>query len=196
MSEEAARSPEIPASPESNDSPSARRISNPRPKKQAKSAKRKETTEVKSGEPESKASKFPEFPEATAFDGDKAPQGDWPEPEAPSSGNPAVSENPKRKRRRKKGKGGGNNPQNVIPTGDVETAPAESAEAAQSHRQQPHAPRVKHDPELLAKHAWKIYLAEVSEEGVALVGDNDAKELSRRCFRLAEIFLDEQARRR
>ena len=43
--------------------------------------------------------------------------------------------------------------------------------------------------------AWKIYLSEVSEEGVALIGDNDAKDLSRRCFRLAEIFLEEQNRR-
>lgn len=49
---------------------------------------------------------------------------------------------------------------------------------------------------MLSKLAWKIYLAEVSEEGVALIGDNDAKELSRRCFRLAEIFMEEQTRRR
>ena len=31
---------------------------------------------------------------------------------------------------------------------------------------------------------------------VALIGDNDAKDLSRRCFRLAEIFIEEQTRRR
>ena len=55
---------------------------------------------------------------------------------------------------------------------------------------------MRFDPEALSKLAWKIYLSEVSEEGVALIGDNDAKELSRRCFRLAEIFLEEQARRR
>lgn len=59
-----------------------------------------------------------------------------------------------------------------------------------------HPPRVRLDPDLLAERAWKIYLAEISEEGVALVGDNDAKELSRRCFRLAELFLEEQARHR
>ncbi|RYD48367.1 MAG: hypothetical protein EOP85_03680 [Verrucomicrobiaceae bacterium] len=63
----------------------------------------------------------------------------------------------------------------------------------QQHQQQ-QRPRI--DPELLTKMAWKIYLAEVSEEGVALIGDNDAKELSRRCFRLAEIFAEEQMRRR
>ena len=51
------------------------------------------------------------------------------------------------------------------------------------------------DPEILAKKAWKIYLSEVSEEGIALINDHDAKELSRRCFRLAEIFMDEQNRR-
>lgn len=61
---------------------------------------------------------------------------------------------------------------------------------------QPIQPRSKVDPEELAKRAWKIYLAEVSEEGVALIGDADARELSRRCFRLAEIFIEEQSRRR
>ncbi|MBC7979096.1 MAG: hypothetical protein H7Y36_00865 [Armatimonadetes bacterium] len=52
------------------------------------------------------------------------------------------------------------------------------------------------EPEKVAKNAWKIYLAEVSEEGVALIGDNDARELARRCFRLSEIFLEEESRRR
>lgn len=61
---------------------------------------------------------------------------------------------------------------------------------------QPVQQRSKVDPEELAKRAWKIYLAEVSEEGVALIGDADARELSRRCFRLAEIFIEEQSRRR
>lgn len=59
----------------------------------------------------------------------------------------------------------------------------------------PQTPRRKVDPDKLAKNAWKIYLAEVSEEGVALIGDNDGRELARRCFRLAEIFLEEEDRR-
>lgn len=50
------------------------------------------------------------------------------------------------------------------------------------------------DPELVAKRAWKIYLGEVSEEGLALINDNTAREMARRSFRLAEIFLEEQAR--
>jgi len=50
-------------------------------------------------------------------------------------------------------------------------------------------------PEQISKRAWKIYLAEVGEEGVALINDTDARELSRRCFRLAEIFMEEEARR-
>jgi hypothetical protein len=33
-------------------------------------------------------------------------------------------------------------------------------------------------------------------EASAPTGDNDAKNLSRRCFRLAEIFIEEQTRRR
>lgn len=55
--------------------------------------------------------------------------------------------------------------------------------------------RSRPDPDKIAKNAWKIFLAEVSEEGVALIGDNDARELARRCFRLAEIFLEEEGRR-
>lgn len=63
------------------------------------------------------------------------------------------------------------------------------------NRPQLQKPRRKLDPEKVAKNAWKIFLAEVSEEGVALIADNDARELARRCFRLSEIFLEEEERR-
>lgn len=46
----------------------------------------------------------------------------------------------------------------------------------------------------LCRKAWEIYLAEVSEEGVELFPDNDGRELARRSFRLAEIFLLEELR--
>jgi hypothetical protein len=65
----------------------------------------------------------------------------------------------------------------------------------QDNRPQPHKPRRKPDPSKVAKNAWKIFLAEVSEEGVALIGDNDARELARRCFRLSEIFIEEEDKR-
>jgi hypothetical protein len=71
----------------------------------------------------------------------------------------------------------------------------ESTVEPRESRHQPHKPRHKPDPEKVAKNAWKIFLAEVSEEGVALIGDNDARELARRCFRLSEIFLEEEDRR-
>jgi hypothetical protein len=74
--------------------------------------------------------------------------------------------------------------------------PPHGQSSQQHQQQQPPQQRFKIDSEELAKRAWKIYLAEVSEEGVALIGDSDARELSRRCFRLAEIFLEEQSRRR
>jgi hypothetical protein len=125
---------------------------------------------------------------------------DWPEPEAPEETR-QQDNNKRNKRRRRKGKGGGQAPvdaqssggegDNDDPAGD--SVPAAPAPPRQS---QPHSHRPKSDPELLAKFAWKIYLAEISEEGVALVGDNDARDLARRCFRLAEIFLDEQSRKR
>lgn len=75
--------------------------------------------------------------------------------------------------------------------------PQENSTQRDSTRPQrpPQKQRSKPDPEKVATKAWKIYLAEVSEEGVALIGDNDARELARRCFRLAEIFLDEEIRR-
>jgi hypothetical protein len=97
----------------------------------------------------------------------------------------------KRKRRRRKGKG---------PAGrGGEPTPAEDRsppQGAESGPQEPRGSRFKPDPERLAKFAWKIYLSEISEEGVALTADSDARELSKRCFRLAEIFLEEESRRR
>jgi hypothetical protein len=124
---------------------------------------------------------------------------DWPEFE--SLGDEKAPEGTKRnkRRRRKGGKGGGQSQSPVeAPTAVDEPAAGEISGSAPVPRPAPPAPaqRPKADPELLAKFAWKIYLAEVSEEGVALIADNDARELSRRCFRLAEIFLEEQARRR
>jgi hypothetical protein len=178
MSEESATPPESPAITDVGGTQANRRVSNPRPKKKTKSSKPEKSTEEGAAEP---AAKFPEFPESS--EPASAPSADWPEPEAPSSGNAATSENTKRKRRRKKGKGG-NNSQNAAPAGDADES------------QRPQQSRVKIDTELLAKFAWKIFLAEVSEEGVALVTDSDAKEITRRCFRLAEIFLEEQSRRR
>ena len=207
MSDESAPSPETVSTPTAADAPRVRRISNPRPKKKvANVAKVADATGEADPAPEvAKRSKFPEFPpssDAEDHADDSSLRGDWPEPEAASSGQPTSPENPKRKRRRKKGKG--NNAQNAGPQAEPEQAPRladdsvdapTSPQQAQPPRPNP-SPRPKLDPELLAKFAWKIYLSEVSEEGVALVGDHDAKELTRRCFRLAEIFLEEQARRR
>jgi len=117
----------------------------------------------------------------------------------------------KRSNRRRRGKGKSGT-QNLDQTKETES-PAEAsaeipdtAEGARNEkpasREQPNAnqrppqpPRRKPDPEKVARNAWKIYLAEVSEEGVALIGDNDARELARRCFRLSEIFLEEADRR-
>ena len=47
----------------------------------------------------------------------------------------------------------------------------------------------------IAQKAWKIFLAEVGEEGLALIGDKEAKELTKRSFRLGEIFQEEEQRR-
>lgn len=214
MSDEKAPTPESTAIPEQAAAPRIRRISTPRPKKVAKAAT---PTEAAASKPAPVAapvigsvpsSIVPSREEQT----EPASQGehDWPEPDAESSGGAqSPSESAKRKRRRRKGKGQGqlqaNGAQNNA--SEISSEEPRPVEATQDPRPRPqpihppaphHPPqqRQKIDPELLTKMAWKIYLAEVSEEGVALIGDNDAKDLSRRCFRLAEIFIEEQFRRR
>jgi len=127
---------------------------------------------------------------------------EWPEPEPASSGRQEGQESSKRKRRRKKNKNNQHQAQLQTPASDDSDSPqiATIIESAEPQPKPfplpPQPPRPRQDPEVVAKYAWKIYLAEVSEEGVALIGDHDAKDLARRCFRLAEIFLEEQSRRR
>ncbi len=48
---------------------------------------------------------------------------------------------------------------------------------------------------MLQECAWKIFLGEVTEEGLALLDDRSTAEVSRRAFRAAELFLIEAARR-
>ena len=126
--------------------------------------------------------------------------------------NPAgeAGGNSKKRRRRKKKhgqqapQGQGQHPHAVSaphydgpPPPSAVTYSAAPAEAA-SHAPAPAmhaAPRPKLDPDMLAKKAWKIFQSEVGEEGLALIDDHDAREISRRCFRLAEIFMEEAARR-
>lgn len=52
---------------------------------------------------------------------------------------------------------------------------------------------VKVDTKTVAQRAWKIFLSEVSEEGIALISDKDAHELARRSLRVAEIYSREEA---
>lgn len=138
----------------------------------------------------------------------------WPEVETIQGPGNQPSGSGKRKRRRKK-KGGQAQQQGgaVISLESSATAPrgntAQPPAAARSQEQAPvetivvptRAPqasqgtRVQLDPEDLAKKAWKIFQSEVAEEGLALIGEQDARELSRKSFRLAEVFLEEQARR-
>lgn len=62
----------------------------------------------------------------------------------------------------------------------------------QPQTQQPAQPKV--NPDELVRRAWKIFLGEVTEEGLALMDDRTAAEASRRAFRVAELFLLEAAR--
>ena len=81
------------------------------------------------------------------------------------------------------------------PSDEITNQNRESTRGRQNRNRPPEQQKAKLDPEKVSKKAWSIFLAEVSEEGVALITDNDARELSRRCFRLAELFLQEEQRR-
>jgi hypothetical protein len=138
-----------------------------------------------------------------------SPRAAWPEVETIQGGNQPPTSGKRKRRRKKKGGQGGQAP---AVAGSSEAAPlpprqpqvqprreerqvqevSEPIEAAPPRQQ---GPRVQLDPDDLAKKAWKIFQSEVAEEGMALIGDQDARELSRKSFRLAEIFLEEQARR-
>jgi len=52
------------------------------------------------------------------------------------------------------------------------------------------------DSKKVASRAWKMFLAEVSEEGLALMDDQTAREAARRAFRCAEFFMMEESRRK
>jgi len=205
MSDEPTPSPDLTPEPATVVKPRARRISSPRSKK---AARVKEAAIGTAALPPAEAALeiIEEFPPGPL-------ENEWPEPDAATAGLAPPGESAKRKRRRRKGKGNGSQnppshpPENAASSLGEFTSESTTSEANLAPRpaNQPasppkpntqQAPRPKIDPELLTKMAWKIYLAEVSEEGVALIGDNDAKDLSRRCFRLAEIFIEEQLRRK
>jgi hypothetical protein len=131
---------------------------------------------------------------------------EWPAPEeASSGGSQSQSDSAKRKRRRRKGKSTSSAPvvfesdasqdgHQLVATPELEAEKPQRESTSFPQPQQ--APRSKPSPEFLTKMARKIFLEEIGEEGVALITDQDARDLARRCFRLAEIFVDEQARRR
>jgi len=194
---------------------SARRVSNPRPKKVAKkvaaeSAPEPQTVEpaavaeapvapapasVREEAPVSHESTRREDREEREEGGSRTP---WAEPETIQG--ETGGQSGKRKRRRKK-KGGANVHPNEgqVPRAQVPGSEGASLQApvrpVQPQPAPQQAPRVAFDLEEVSKKAWKIFLSEVSEEGLALIGDNDARDLTRRSFRLAEIFLEEKARR-
>ena len=58
---------------------------------------------------------------------------------------------------------------------------------------QPQDKVVKLDNKKISKRAWKIFLGEVNEEGLALIADKEARELAKRSLRVAEIYTHEEA---
>jgi len=52
-------------------------------------------------------------------------------------------------------------------------------------------PRVEINPEKLSKKAWKIFVSEVTEEGLALLDDRALRDYARSSLNAARIFLEE-----
>lgn len=50
------------------------------------------------------------------------------------------------------------------------------------------------DADELSKRAWKIFQADVAEEGITLIDNSTGRNLALRSFELARVFLEEQAR--
>lgn len=116
-----------------------------------------------------------------------------------SNSEPPGNSKKRRRRKKKHGQSQGQQPHAVAPAPDYyppqSAEPVASAPAASPAPVMHAAPRPKLDSDEVSKKAWKIFLSEVGEEGLALIDDHDAREISRRCFRLAEIFLEEASRR-
>jgi len=140
---------------------------------------------------------------------DPAPAEPPTEPRAEAAREAAEAEGRDESRGKSKpSKGGGDDgPGEALPTATVDEPPGGSSGGSSRRRRRRRKsgdtregdggpkPSADLDPDKVAKFAWKIFLAEVSEEGLALIGDQDARELSRRSFRLAEVFLEEAERR-
>lgn len=120
----------------------------------------------------------------------------WPEPETVTK--PQGEGNGKRKRRRRKKKGGAADHGSHADAHGNEYA-VEGDDVHQPQQPQaskpPQPQRAALDGQEVADYAWKIFRAELAEEGLDLVDDHDAREITRRSFRLAEIFLEEKTRR-
>ena len=144
--------------------------------------------------------------EAPQHPQDDSARSGWPEIETIQGGNQPPTSGKRKRRRKKKGGQGGQAP---AMAGSLEVAPLpprppqsqprrevqEVSEPVEASAPRQQGPRVQLDLDDLAEKAWKIFQSEVAEEGMALIGDQDARELSRKSFRLAEIFLEEQSRR-
>lgn len=88
-----------------------------------------------------------------------------------------------RRRNRNKNKGRNDQPQDY------------QAQASHPYGTPQPAPQQHIDQDEWAQKAWKIFLGEVTEDGLALIDDPAAKELANRAFRVAELFLLEKSRR-
>ena len=200
QNEESPAAPEAPAAKVAKKRPAVRKSAKPAAKNSVESAPAAAPESSPEPTPAPRAETSAEPPAPSEADASDTSDGgriaflvETPAPE------PGGGSKKRRRRKKKHGQGAQGQPQHphaVSGPGDgpghaPSVTSAEAVHAPAMHA----APRPKLEPEEVAKKAWKLFQSEVGEEGLALIDDHDAREMSRRCFRLAEIFLEEAARR-
>lgn len=170
----AAAEPPAPAPQETPRPEAAHRKSKPKKNAEAVTPAASAATEPEGNAPvPAPRVELPEIPEPPAEFRKPEPVPGFAMPEV-VGGNEGGSSNNRRKRRRNRNRNREDNNRDAL--------------------QNRNTPSV--DPEELYRRAWKIFLGEVTEEGLALMDDRTAAEASRRAFKVAEIFLQEAGRHR
>jgi len=164
--------------------------SKPQPAAEARPARPMVVRDARRSEPRESESRDSEHRDSESRD-----TGPEPIPFFVENSNSEPPGNSKKRRRRKKKHGQAQGQQPHVAAAAPEFYPSQASEPAAPAPVMHAAPRPKLDSDEVSKKAWKIFLSEVGEEGLALIDDHDAREISRRCFRLAEIFMEEASRR-
>ncbi len=86
------------------------------------------------------------------------------------------------------------------PSNEKEEFSQDSSQQQESQGRRPRRPRsgkkknYKVNPQELSDKSWQVFLAEVSEEGLSLVGAKEAQEVARKSLEVTKIYLETRDR--